>query len=61
MLIQSQDQNSECLQCGEYKCIQCGMHLNPDLSMDAHLINCQPLTTQQTSPKKSDFSHWAED
>jgi len=37
------------------------MHLNPDLSMDAHLINCQPLPTQQNTLKKYDFSHWVED
>jgi len=56
-----QHQNSECLQCGEYKCTQCGMHLNPDLCMDAHLINCHPISDQQNTLKKYDFSHWAED
>lgn len=56
-----QHKNSECIQCGEYKCTQCGMHLNADLNIDAHLINCQPISDNQNTSKKYDFSHWAED
>jgi hypothetical protein len=61
MISHSQHQNLECVQCGEHKCVQCGMHLGADLDIDAHLMNCQPLTSQESSLKKYDFSHWAED
>ena len=61
MILQTQNQNSECVQCGEFKCHQCGMHLNADSTMDEHLSNCQPLSPQQNTLKKYDFSHWAED